>query len=128
MREWNSLASISPCDGASRFAVENLGFQPDPMQAANFQQLTTVELRLRDVARVPLDTPYTEVARKVAEAIARPPFNGNSTLAIDATGVGRPVVDHLRMMRPPCRMVPVVITGRAGRTNPTARSTLPGRT
>ena len=33
MREWNSLASISPCGGASRFAVENLGFQPDPMQA-----------------------------------------------------------------------------------------------
>jgi Terminase RNaseH-like domain len=38
-------------------------------------------------------------------------LSGSVTLAIDATGIGAPVVDHLRAARLPGRLVPVVITG-----------------
>ena len=77
-----------------------------------YQRLTTTERRLREVRRIPLDTPYTRIASHVADSVDRHPYAGQTTLAVDATGVGRPVVDHLKSLRPPCKIVPVVITGQ----------------
>jgi len=78
---------------------------------ATYQQLTRVSLRIRALRRVALDTPYTSLAHSVASLIAKPPFADNTSLVVDATGVGRPVVDFLKAARPPCRLLPVVITG-----------------
>jgi hypothetical protein len=59
--------------------------------------------------RWPLNTPYPTVARDVADLMARPPMPGQS-LALDATGIGRAVVDMLATARLDCTVAPYVIT------------------
>ncbi len=88
----------------------------DEFDHAKWQRITRAELRLRHIGRMPLETPYTEVADRVCEQVCRPPLAGNATLAVDATGVGLPVIDYLRAQRPPARLVPIMITG-PGRAN-----------
>ena len=50
---------------------------------------------IRYLGRLPLGTPYPEVARRVAEVAERAGSQGgvSATLYLDATGVGQPVVD-----------------------------------
>jgi hypothetical protein len=52
-------------------------------------------LALRHLHRFERRTPYPEVAKHVAALMAQPPLLGNAVLLVDATGVGRPVVDML---------------------------------
>lgn len=66
-------------------------------------------LAIRYLARVPLGTPYTMVARRVQTLVWQ--LNGNCSVAIDATGLGAPVVDLLREANLACELAPVVITG-----------------
>ncbi len=65
---------------------------------------------VRHLHRWKLGTPYTDIVEDVAELTARHPLPG-STLAVDATGVGRAVVDMFRVADLPVRMVPISITG-----------------
>jgi len=53
---------------------------------------------IRHLERLPLGTPYPEVARRLAEIATRTRERGRDTprLYLDATGVGQPVVDVLR--------------------------------
>jgi hypothetical protein len=44
----------------------------------------------------PLQTPYMAIVEDVIAMLARPPLAGATTLALDMTGVGRPVVDLFR--------------------------------
>jgi hypothetical protein len=67
--------------------------------------------RLRGVERVRLGTPYPEVVRRVRDLAARPEVAGRCTAIVDATGVGKPVVDLLRATKPASRVIPVTITG-----------------
>jgi hypothetical protein len=53
-------------------------------------------LIVRHLERMDLGTPYTRVAERVCEIVMHPSLDGNSRLVVDATGVGRPVVDLLR--------------------------------
>lgn len=45
--------------------------------------------------RLPLGTRYPDVVERVKALLATPPLQGNAELAVDATGVGAPVVDML---------------------------------
>lgn len=59
---------------------------------------------VRDIGRLPLGTSYPEVAEQVARALwgLRRRFPDQfPSLWVDATGVGRPIVDILREMLPP---------------------------
>jgi hypothetical protein len=67
------------------------------------------------LTRWPLATSYVKVVDDVVGLIDYPTPRG-STLAVDFTGVGRPVVDLLRQRRPPCQLVPCTITGGAHST------------
>ena len=69
-----------------------------------------VELRLRGLERIPLGTPYREVAERVAEVTRSPKLKGAVRLVIDATGVGRPMMELVRSARPEGRMKGVVVT------------------
>mgnify|MGYP000636894316 CR=1 FL=1 len=69
-----------------------------------------VSLQLRHAERLPLGTPYPEVAERVAQVTRSNLLAGRCHLAVDATGVGKPVVDLLRMAQPRCTMLPAVIT------------------
>lgn len=70
-----------------------------------------VALQLRHLERVALGTPYTEVAQRAAQVTHAPQLAGCCELVVDATGVGRPVVDLLRKERPSGNVIPVTITG-----------------
>jgi hypothetical protein len=94
-------------------------------QAADFSALVIAQsadrapprrYEVRHLARWPLNTAYTAIAQETAElaeamALAWP--QSRVALLVDATGVGRPVIDILRKQQvmPHVRMTPVVITG-----------------
>src|SRR4051794_29985666 len=71
-----------------------------------------VELRLRVLERIPLGTPYTEVAHRVAQVAAAPALSaGKRHLAIDGTGGGRPVLELVQRERPRATLMPLLVTG-----------------
>jgi hypothetical protein len=51
---------------------------------------------VRYLGRLPLRTPYPEVARNVRRLVDTPPLQDNWELCVDSTGVGRAVTDQLR--------------------------------
>ena len=68
-------------------------------------------LRLRYLERLPLGTPYPELVDRAILVACSESIRERRHLVVDATGVGRPVVDLLRRSRAECRLWPVVITG-----------------
>jgi hypothetical protein len=80
---------------------------------------TEVHHLARHLERLPLGTPYPEVARRVAAVTAgaaKKAGGGWPTLYLDATGVGTPVVDVLKDAGVPARLVPVYFTHGDRRT------------
>ena len=69
-----------------------------------------VALRLRLLERVPLGTAYPEVVERVRLVTGSKQLAGRCHLAVDGTGVGRPVVDLLRRARLEAVLMPVTIT------------------
>lgn len=79
---------------------------------------------LRHAQRLPLGLPYLEIVQRVAslldsttgclpgnfELLPGHELNPKKTLAVDATGVGSPVVELLRRARLPARLYPITIT------------------
>jgi hypothetical protein len=72
-----------------------------------------VALRLRYLERVPLGTPYPEIVERVSRTTRAPELAGRCHLVVDATGVGRPVVDLLRRARVEAMILPAIITAGA---------------
>lgn len=67
---------------------------------------------VRYLQRWQLGTPYPVVVEDVEKFLARPPLLGSRTvLAVDATGVGRPVVDQFARLALKATLVPITITG-----------------
>lgn len=64
---------------------------------------------LRHLDRPPLRTSYPDIVEKVSMLMRTPPLDGNAELVIDATGVGRPVVEMFR--REGIRPTAITITG-----------------
>lgn len=79
--------------------------------AAAYARRKAALLRLRYLERVPLGTPYPEVVERVVHVTRSDALAGRCRMAVDATGVGRPVVDLLRRAGPGCAIEPVTITG-----------------
>ena len=84
---------------------------PGAWDAATFSRRVDTVVHLRHVERVPLGTPYPEIVERVAEVMETDPLRGQSDLIVDATGVGRPVVDLLQRRGLGCRIRPVLVTG-----------------
>lgn len=68
-----------------------------------------VTYAVRHIQRWHLGTPYTQMARDTAELMARKPLP-QSTLVIDATGVGAGVVDHIFELGMEVELRPITIT------------------
>jgi Terminase RNaseH-like domain len=96
----------------------------DLAQASDYSALAVLQTEERDPPRTyagrhlqrwPLGTSYPQVAADVAALAARLAQDGpvrEVRLAVDATGVGRPVVDMLQRERMlGVKMVPILITG-----------------
>ena len=70
---------------------------------------------LRFLERLRLGTPYTNVVERIVQIARHPVFaNARRKLVVDASGVGRPVIDMIREARPGCDLWPVTITGGTG--------------
>lgn len=65
---------------------------------------------VRHLERLRLGVSYTDVCERVEKLFAAPPLQG-STLVVDQTGVGRPVVDMLHKTKVKATIVPINITG-----------------
>ena len=98
-------------------------------QKRDYSALVVVERVHRDridvryIERMPLGTPYPAVVERVREIVQWDELYRDCALAVDATGVGAPVVDMLRAARLGCELTAVTITG-GGKENPVA----PGKT
>ena len=66
------------------------------------------EDHLRHLERLPLGTPYPDVGKRIERMAAALP---GAALVVDATGVGRAVLDHLRVGA----LEPVAVSITAGR-------------
>ncbi len=74
-------------------------------------------MRLRYLERIPLGTPYPEVVERVAAITRNGHLARRCHLAVDGTGVGRPVVELLRRSKPDAVLMPVTITGGQAESN-----------
>ncbi|MEM8598473.1 MAG: hypothetical protein AAGF99_01005 [Bacteroidota bacterium] len=68
------------------------------------------DYHLRHLERFQLGTSYPAVAERVKTLMETPPLAENARLAVDATGVGRPVVDMMDAAGVP-DVTPIVIHG-----------------
>lgn len=66
---------------------------------------------LRHLERFPLNTSYPAIVATVAQRLQIPALAHHTRLAVDGTGVGRPVVDLLVKARLPVQLTAVGITG-----------------
>lgn len=97
----------------------DLGQSSDPTALAALRQIThatdgtflpSPEYHVVNLHRWKLGTPYPDMVTDVATMLDRPEFRGYR-LAVDYTGVGRPVVDMFRRhLNMPVRIVPISIT------------------
>ena len=75
-------------------------------------KLAVAEIYLvRRLERFPLGTPYPDIVETLRRLLAQPEFAHRSTLVVDATGVGAPIVDYLRHARVPARIQSLLTTG-----------------
>jgi hypothetical protein len=93
----------------------DLGKKRDPAAVAVVERFDRDavfhRLGVRHVERVALGTPYPRVVERVREIVGKVSLAGRCFLAVDATGVGEPVVDLLRAARLGCDLCAVTITG-----------------
>jgi hypothetical protein len=80
--------------------------RPDPI---TWERPRITQYQVRHLQRLPLGTPYTAVVEHVARMARALAKTGPCTVAVDATGVGLPVVDALRMPGETWRLMPVTI-------------------
>jgi hypothetical protein len=66
--------------------------------------------RLRHLERIRLGTSYPDVVGNIKSIAASPALESRSTLIVDATGVGAPIVDLLKRAQLRCQVIPVTIT------------------
>jgi len=76
-----------------------------------FQRQTSTSLCFRHLHRYPIGTSYTTITDDLRRLVSSPQLSGQSTLVLDATGIGGPVLDLLRAARLACPLIPVTITG-----------------
>ncbi len=77
---------------------------------SHYEAPTLGTLNVVHLERIPLGTPYTTVVAAVQRLVNTPILQGQCALAVDATGVGGPVVDMLRRGQLGCELSAVTIT------------------
>jgi hypothetical protein len=86
--------------------------------AVNYAYDIKAAINLRYLVRLPLGTTYPNVVGRIQEVMGSKTLESGTSrhLVVDATGVGRPVIDLLQAERMPCRLWPVTITSGTGET------------
>ena len=81
------------------------------MDWASYERRPARRFRVLYLERVLLRTPYPKVVERVQRVVRQSAQIGRCTLVVDATGLGAPVVDMLRVANLGCEIVPVLLTG-----------------
>jgi hypothetical protein len=93
--------------------IERITYAGD-WDGATWSHRNEISTRLRHLERSPLGTSYPDIVARVGEVMRSPALaDARRNLIVDATGVGRPVVDLLEREDLPCRIWAVTITGGA---------------
>jgi hypothetical protein len=101
---------LGPVQDPTALAVLERTLQPDPARPGK----TRTHYAVRHLHRYQAGTPYATIVADVAWLFHDPPLRG-SVLAVDQTGVGRPVVDLLHQARLHARLSPLTLsTGHRG--------------
>ncbi len=77
----------------------------------DYSFVITRRFDVRHLERIPLGTPWSGIVRRIAELSRAAAQLGVTTIAVDGTGVGSPIVDQLRSETLGGRLTPVIITG-----------------
>jgi hypothetical protein len=93
----------------------------------SWERQQVVTLQVRHLERVPLGTSYPLVVSRVAAVMRSLPPTAKRELLVDATGVGRPVVDLLREEDMGCELRPVMVTSGSGESESDGYSKVPKR-
>lgn len=88
----------------------DLGQSQDPTALVVLEVITEA-LHVRHLERLALGTSYPDQVARIAALVGAEPLAGRCALAVDATGVGAPVVDLLRRAVPQVMLTAVTITG-----------------
>src|SRR5437867_9477535 len=99
------------CDHSALVVVERAELFLDEMDWVTYERRRARRYRVRFLERLPLGTPYPDVVERVRRVVRSKGLAGRCTLALDATGVGAPVLDMLRRANLGCGIEPVVLTG-----------------
>lgn len=78
---------------------------------ATYGHKLETELRVKALERIPLGTPYPDVVAMVKKVVKSPEIAGECLVAVDATGVGGPVVELMRRAGLGCQIRAVIVTG-----------------
>src|SRR5260221_6796936 len=92
-----------------------------------YDWITIKRRSFRHLERLPLGLDYPTIVEHVRHLVSRPELGRRTTLVVDATGVGRPVVDLLRRAQLPCRLMPVTITAGDRETSESGAWRVPKR-
>jgi len=87
--------------------------QSQDFTAVSVLRLHLNKLEIVHLERYPLGTSYPDIVRKVKSLLATPKLAGKSTLVVDYTGCGRPVVDMLREKGLQCEAISITSGGKA---------------
>src|ERR1700674_1962632 len=98
-------------DHSALAGVERDEISVGEMDYATYERPRVRRYRMQYVERLALGTPYQTVVERVRQVVRQRPLMGQCTLVMDATGVGAPVVDLLRVANLGCGIVPVNLTG-----------------
>ena len=102
MQDYTAIAVVRKLKKPAPFPTRE---DPDPKTPRPEYQLVHLE-------RLPLGTPYPTMVKRVSDLMHRDPLHKNCELVVDATGVGRPVVD----MFEDARLDPTAVTITGGDT------------
>jgi hypothetical protein len=92
-------------------ALERHSRETGDIDAATRDRVVETQYRVRGLRRVKLGTPYPAVVEEVCGIVRSIAEHGHTTLIVDSTGVGAPVVDLLRAsMDSRVLLVPVIFT------------------
>lgn len=102
VQDWSALAIVELHQPQQHQPIRRSGEKPEAPSGP--------EYHVRHLERVKLGTSYPKIVAHVASIMAAPQLRGEHRLVVDATGVGRPVVDLLRN----AQLNPTAVTITAG--------------
>ena len=101
-------------DPTALSVVERAEVFPGAMDWVSYERPRAQRFRVLHLERLLLGTPYPRAVERVRQVVGRSAREGKCTLVVDATGLGAPVVDMLRIANLRCEIVPVLLTGGEG--------------